>query len=122
MTFVSASISKRRSLPINSPRKAAQLSRLAARKPAPMIQLTRLNNKPLMVNADLIKFVEQSPDTLVTLITGEKIVVLEPAAELLNRIIAFRRSVLEGLSLNWDASTAHSLAATSALPGREPER
>jgi flagellar protein FlbD len=87
-----------------------------------MIQLTRLNNKPLMVNADLIKFVEQSPDTLVTLITGEKIVVLEPAAELLNRIIAFRRSVLEGLSLNWDASTAHSLAATSALPGREPER
>jgi flagellar protein FlbD len=87
-----------------------------------MIQLTRLNNKPLMVNADLIKFVEQSPDTLVTLITGEKIVVLEPAAEILNRILAFRRSVLEGLSLNWDPSVTHGLAATSALPSREPER
>ena len=48
-----------------------------------MIQLTRLNNKPLIVNSDLIKFVEQSPDTLVTLITGEKIVVLEKADEVL---------------------------------------
>ena len=36
-----------------------------------MIQLTRLNNTPLIVNSDLIKFVEQSPDTFVTLITGE---------------------------------------------------
>ena len=62
-----------------------------------MIQLTRLNNKPLTVNSDLIKFIEQSPDTLVTLITGEKIVVLEKADEVLIRIIDFRRSVLQGL-------------------------
>jgi flagellar protein FlbD len=72
-----------------------------------MIRLTRLNNKPLIVNSDLIKFVEQSPDTLVTLITGEKIVVLEKASEVLNRVIDFRRSVLKGLSLTWDPSSAH---------------
>jgi uncharacterized protein YlzI (FlbEa/FlbD family) len=41
------------------------------------IQLTRLINKPLTVNSDLIKFVEHSPDTLVTLTTSEKIVVQE---------------------------------------------
>jgi len=73
-----------------------------------MIQLTRLNNKPLVVNSDLIKFVEQAPDTLVTLITGEKIVVLEKIADVLARIIEFRRSVLRDLSLTWDASSAHA--------------
>ena len=88
-----------------------------------MIQLTRLNNKPLMVNSDLIKFVEQSPDTLVTLISGEKIVVLEPVQEVLARVIAFRRSVLEGLKLCWDPSSPYSAAAGSPeCGGQEPER
>ena len=41
-----------------------------------MIQLTRLNNSPLTVNSDLIKFVEQAPDTVITLLTGEKRVAL----------------------------------------------
>ena len=63
-----------------------------------MIHLTRLNSKALIVDSDLIKFVEQSPDTLVTLVTGEKIVVLEKPAEVLARIVAFRRSLLQGLS------------------------
>jgi len=84
-----------------------------------MIHLTRLNNKPLVVNSDLIKFVEQAPDTLVTLITGEKIVVLEKPAEVLHRIVEFRRSVLQGLSLTWDASCAHTLMARPPAPGSE---
>ena len=89
----------------------------------PMIQLTRLNHKPLTVNSDLIKFVEQSPDTLVTLITGEKLVVLEKADEILTRIIAFRRSVLQGLSLLWDPASALALIARSPEPGgHEPKR
>ncbi|MGH9741967.1 MAG: flagellar FlbD family protein [Candidatus Acidiferrum sp.] len=61
-----------------------------------MIQLTRLNNQPLMVNSDLIKFVEKAPDTVLTLITGEKIIVLESADAVLQKIVAFRRSVLSG--------------------------
>jgi flagellar protein FlbD len=73
-----------------------------------MIQLTRLNSKPMMVNSDVIKFVEQSPDTLVTLLTGEKIVVLEKPEEILARIIDFRRSVLRGLGLAWDPSPSHA--------------
>jgi flagellar protein FlbD len=88
-----------------------------------MIQLTRLNNKPLTVNSDLIKFIEQSPDTLVTLITGEKIVVLEKVSEVLSRIIDFRRSVLQGLSLSWDPSPAHGLIARSSdSSGHEPQK
>jgi flagellar protein FlbD len=88
-----------------------------------MIQLTRLNHKPLMVNSDLIKFVEEAPDTLVTLITGEKIVVLEKAGEVLGRVIEFRRNVLRELSLPWDPSSAHAaIARTPAPGGHEPER
>ena len=88
-----------------------------------MIQLTRLNNKPLMVNSDLIKFVEQAPDTLVTLISGEKIVVLEKPDEVLTRIIAFRRSVLEKLAPSWDASGRHTtIPASSAAGSHERER
>ncbi len=62
-----------------------------------MIQLTKLNNQPLAVNADLIKFVEQAPDTVLTLISGEKIVVRESAEEVIRRIVEFRRVVLEGI-------------------------
>lgn len=88
-----------------------------------MIRLTRLNNQTLTLNSDLIKFVEQSPDTLITLVTGEKIVVRENAEEVVARLIAFRRSVLQGLSFVWDSSSSHIL-----LPGhpevgkREPEK
>jgi flagellar protein FlbD len=89
----------------------------------PMIQLTRLNNKPLTVNSDLIKFVEQSPDTLLTLITGEKLVVLEKADEIVTRIIDFRRSVLQGLALRWDPSSVLALITKSPEPGgHEPKR
>lgn len=73
-----------------------------------MIQLTRLNNHPLTVNSDLIKFVEQSPDTVITLVTGEKIIVLENAQDVLERVIQFRRSVLQGIMLWWDNRSALS--------------
>ena len=87
-----------------------------------MIQLTRLNNKPLMVNSDLIKFVEQSPDTVVTLISGEKIVVLEKPDDVLARVVEFRRAVLQGLSLASDPSVLHPQATSSPERSPEPER
>ncbi|MFZ0318038.1 MAG: flagellar FlbD family protein [Candidatus Sulfotelmatobacter sp.] len=86
-----------------------------------MIRLTRLNNQVLTVNSDLIKFVEQSPDTLITLVTGEKIVVRESSEEVVRRLIKFRRMVLQGLSFAWDSSSAHNLLAeTSVARTREP--
>jgi flagellar protein FlbD len=56
-----------------------------------MIRLTRLNNRPLVVNSDLIKFIENAPDTVITLVTGEKIVVLETAEEVITRTFEYRR-------------------------------
>jgi len=85
-----------------------------------MIRLTRLNNRALTVNSDLIKFVEQSPDTLITLVSGEKIVVRESVDEVLARLIEFRRSVLQGLTFSWDSSSSHTLLPDPA-EGRKRE-
>ena len=56
-----------------------------------MIRLTRLNNRALVVNSELIKFIENAPDTVITLVTGEKIVVRETAEEVMARILEYRR-------------------------------
>jgi flagellar protein FlbD len=89
-----------------------------------MIRLTRLNNQAFTVNSDLIKFVEESPDTLVTLINGEKIVVRESADEILRRVVVFRRSVFEGLSStsNWDSSASRLAPAERLETEREPPK
>jgi flagellar protein FlbD len=59
-----------------------------------MIQLTRLNHLPLVLNSDLIEYIEITPDTVITLTTGQKIMVAESAAEVVERVVAFRRSIL----------------------------
>jgi flagellar protein FlbD len=58
-----------------------------------MIHLTRLNGNPLVVNSDLIKYAESSPDTMLTLINGEKIVVLESCDDVVRCTIAYRGRV-----------------------------
>ncbi len=61
-----------------------------------VIMLTRINGQTMSVNPDLIKWIEASPDTVITLLTGEKIVVLESTDDVIARIIAFRRAILAG--------------------------
>ena len=76
-----------------------------------MIDLTRLNGHRLVVNCDLFKFAEASPDTTITLITGEKLVVLESLDQLVELIGRWRAHVLH---LAWpDAS--HALCARFAI-------
>ena len=58
-----------------------------------MIRLTRLNHSPLVVNSDLIEHIEVTPDTVLSLTTGQKITVLETADEVVDRIVSFRRSI-----------------------------
>ncbi len=67
-----------------------------------MIQVTKLNNSQLHLNSDLIKFIEQSPDTVVTLINGEKILVREKPEEILRQVLKYRRSILQGFFPSWD--------------------
>ena len=59
-----------------------------------MIELRRLNGSPLAVNCDLIKYAESAPDTVLTLITGEKLVVLEPCSEVSKLTLDYRAAVL----------------------------
>jgi flagellar protein FlbD len=59
-----------------------------------MIQLTRLNHVPLIVNADLIEHVEVTPDTMVALTNGQKFMVLETAEEVVDKVIQFRKAIL----------------------------
>ena len=83
-----------------------------------MIQLTRLNNIPLTVNSDLIKFIEQSPDTVITLLNGEKIIVRESTDAVLQRIVQFRRTVLQGIS---PAAGHFASVSAAADPRPTPE-
>lgn len=58
-----------------------------------MIKLTRLNNQPIVINSDLIEHVEVTPDTVISLTTGEKFMVREPLDEVMELVRLFRRSL-----------------------------
>ena len=58
-----------------------------------MIKLTRLNGEEFVVNAELIRYVESRPDTYVTLINNDRLIVREPVAEVVKRAIAYSRAV-----------------------------
>ena len=63
-----------------------------------MIELTRLNGTPIVLNSDLIKTAESSPDTMLTLINGEKLIVREETAEVAERVVAYRARLLAGVA------------------------
>jgi flagellar protein FlbD len=50
-----------------------------------------LNSRPFVLNCDLIKFIEETPDTMITLINNEKILVVETAEEIIEKVIEFGR-------------------------------
>lgn len=56
-----------------------------------MIRITRLNGNEMMVNAEMIEFVEASPDTIISLMSGKKIMVGEDVDTVVERVIAYRR-------------------------------
>jgi flagellar protein FlbD len=60
---------------------------------ASMIRLTRLSRLPLVLNADLIEHIDVTPDTVITLTTGQILRVRESAEEVVDRIVEFRRRV-----------------------------
>ena len=58
-----------------------------------MIQVTRINHVPLVLNADLIEHIETTPDTVISLTNGQKFVVLESSDEVIRRVVDFRRAI-----------------------------
>ena len=59
-----------------------------------MIRLTRLNHLPLVLNCDLIEHIDVTPDTVITLTSGQVLRVRESADEVVRRIVEFRRKIL----------------------------
>lgn len=58
-----------------------------------MIHLTRINQRRLVLNSDLIEQIEATPDTVITMTNGQKLVVTDSAEAVIEKIIAFRRSI-----------------------------
>ena len=96
-----------------------------------MIHLTRLNGNPLVVNSDLIKYAESSPDTMLTLLSGEKIVVLESCDDVVNRTLAYRGRVFAEAAghlqaLSWTPMPPSPVALPEPAPapvsGSSPSR
>jgi len=63
-----------------------------------MIEVTRLNDTLIVLNSDLIKTAEASPDTMLTLINGEKLIVREECGEVVERVIAYRARLLASVA------------------------
>lgn len=56
-----------------------------------MIAVTRLNGKPMVINAELIRSVEENPDTTITLINGDHLIIREPMREVIEKTIEYGR-------------------------------
>lgn len=58
-----------------------------------MIKVSRLNNTEFILNCELIEFIEETPDTVITLTTGKKVVVKESAEEIIKKIVEYKNSI-----------------------------
>ncbi len=59
-----------------------------------MIEVTRLNGTKLIVNAEMIEFVEETPDTVISLLDGKKIIVKESRQDIKNLVILYKREFM----------------------------
>ncbi len=85
-----------------------------------MIELTRLNGQKLFVNCDLLKYAEASPDTVLTLLTGDKIVVRESCEEVVTLALTFRS---RALGAAWpDAAAAIGVLLSVTPAAAQPDQ
>jgi len=84
-----------------------------------MIEVTRLNGTPMLLNSDLIKIAESSPDTMLTLIQGEKLIIRETCAEVREKVLAYRAQLLAEVASRAGASA--DLSRVVAITSLNPE-
>jgi len=82
-----------------------------------MVFLTRLGGSEVVINSDLIVTVEKTPDTVITLTTGDRIMVKESVEDVVERAAAFRHRVLQGPGVRADQHDVASALAGSAEAG-----
>jgi flagellar protein FlbD len=64
-----------------------------------MIRLKRLNNEEFVLNADYIETLEATPDTVVTLTNGKKLMVKNPVEDIVNQVIDYKRLCLQSIQI-----------------------
>jgi flagellar protein FlbD len=95
-----------------------------------MIELTRLNGNLMILNSDLIKTAEASPDTMLTLINGEKLIVREELGEVVEKVLSYRARLLASVAQRlpsctelYRAASLSSLDLSAAIsPGAAAEK
>ena len=70
-----------------------------------MISVTRFNDSTLIINADLIQTVEETPDTVITLTTGTKFIVKEKSKEIVDKVVEYKRRILVNSPVNYREQT-----------------
>ena len=83
-----------------------------------MIEVTRLNGNTMLVNSDLIKGAEAAPDTVLTLIHGDKLMVRESPAEIVEKILVYRARLLAAIA---SLGGSHDLYRAVALASHNPD-
>ena len=61
-----------------------------------MIELTKLNGIPIIINVDLIETLETTPDTVITFANGKKIIVKESVEDVIKKTIEYKRKTFVG--------------------------
>ena len=74
-----------------------------------MITVTRLNKSQVVVNADMIKTLEATPDTVITLDNDEKFIVSDPVDVIIEMIVTYRRRLYSGLLATDTANVNNSV-------------
>ncbi|WP_111571952.1 flagellar FlbD family protein [Halanaerobium saccharolyticum] len=69
-----------------------------------MIKLTRTSGKEFVLNADLIVEVQETPDTVITLTNGKKLLVKDTADDIINKVVNFRQEIMAGISRTGERS------------------
>jgi flagellar protein FlbD len=87
-----------------------------------MIRLTRLNRVPLVLNSDLIEHIDVTPDTVITLTTGQILRVRESADEVVRRIVEFRRLICGQEGRPARSSGEADQAETLEEPDSQPDQ
>lgn len=58
-----------------------------------MVKATRFNGKELYINPHQIEFMEKTPDTILTMFSDRKLIVVESPEEIIDRIIEYRKKI-----------------------------
>ncbi len=65
-----------------------------------MIECKKINGQDIYINADLIEFIESTPDTIISTTTGKKILVLNSVDDVIKQIVDYKKKIYEGLNIN----------------------